>query len=118
MNPPIATAVRGGDYVFLSGIPPAENNAVVAKGDLTKQVDFVLEKMAAILAKEGLSLSNLVYVQVYLRSMVGMEELNQCYAEKMPKPYPARKVITTEFALDGVCVEISAIAYAGEKKTE
>ena len=58
-----------------------------------------------------MSLKNLAYVQVFLRTMEDAERFNEAYVRRMPRPYPARKVITTDFSSRDVRVEISAIAY-------
>jgi enamine deaminase RidA (YjgF/YER057c/UK114 family) len=117
---PIRESVRCGDFVFLSGIPPMEDGRVVAPGDVAEQAECVIRRMEAILAQHRMNLGNLAYVQVFLRTMDDVQSFNGVYARRIPRPYPARKVITTEFSSQGVRVEISAIAYSrvGPGKTK
>jgi 2-iminobutanoate/2-iminopropanoate deaminase len=108
---PISEAVRCGEFLFLSGIPPMEAGKVVAPGDAAAQAECVIKRMESVLAQHGMNLGNLAYVQVFLRTMDDVERFNEAYARRMPRPYPARKVITTDFSSRDVRVEISAIAY-------
>ncbi len=108
---PISEAVRCGEFLFLSGIPPTEAGEVVAPGDVAAQAECVIKRMELVLAQHGMNLGNLAYVQVFLRTMDDAKRFNEAYARRMPRPYPARKVITTDFSSWDVCVEISAIAY-------
>lgn len=116
--PPLSTAVSAGDYVFLSGIPPVENGQVIAPQDISLQAEYVLTKMDKVLATFELSLKHLAYVQIYLQSMDDYEKVNAVYEMYMPQPYPARKVITTDFAVKGVHLEMNGIATVKPKESK
>lgn len=110
MDLPLSAAVCAGDLVFLSGIPPVEDGRTVAPGDLAAQTACVLRRAGEILGECGLSLNDLVFVHVYLRDMADFGRFNAAYAELMPSPYPARKVIITELPCAEAGIEISGIA--------
>ena len=114
--PPLSTAVSAGDYVILSGIPPVKNGQVIAPQDIALQAEYVLTKMDEVLAAFELSLKHLAYVQIYLQSMDDYETVNAVYERHMPQPYPARKVIITDFAVKGVRLEMNGIATGKTKE--
>ena len=107
---PLSTAVASGDLVFLSGVAPLQDGHPVAPDSIEQQTGFMIRRMAEILADFDLSLQNMVYVQIYLRSTEDYAAVNAVYERMMPAPYPARKVIFTTFAVDGMDVEINGIA--------
>ena len=115
---PISSAVEAGDYVFLSGVPPIEEGRVVFPGDAARQTEFIFCRMKQILSSFELSLNHLVYVQVYLRNIQDSENINSVYERMMPRPYPARKLVTTDFTAEGVCLEINGIAYRKLEQTK
>ena len=115
---PISAVVEAGDYVFLSGIPPIEEGRVVFPGDAAKQTEFLIRRMKRILSLSELSLDHLVYVQVYLKRIQEAEIVNAVYERMMPRPYPARKLVTTDFSAEGVCLEINGIAYRNPKQSK
>lgn len=102
---PLSTAVSAGDFVFLSGVPPME----LSESGIDGQTRSAIRRMADILQSCGLGLKDLVYVQLYLKDMRDFATVNRIYEEMMPSPYPARKVIQTEF-ISEACVEINGIA--------
>ena len=117
MKLPLNPAVKVGDTVYLGGIPPVdENNQIVEKGNMGAQVRRIFERMEGFLSKAGMGLKNLVFVTVYLSDIKMYREMNEVYGELMPEPYPARKVIQAPMTLNGMLVEISGIASAGEKQ--
>lgn len=102
---PLSTAVSAGDFVFLSGVPPTDSS----ESGIDAQTRSAIRSMADILQRFGLELKDLVYVQLYLKDMRDFETVNRIYEEMMPGPYPARKVIQTEF-ISRTGVEINGIA--------
>lgn len=110
MDLPLSDAVMAGDLVFLSGTPPLENGNVYAPEDVKAQTHYIMERICVILKRYGMTLENLVYVQVYLRSLDDYLAMNEVYASYIPAPYPARKVIVAPSPKDHVRIEISGIA--------
>ncbi len=110
MDLPLSDAVMAGDLVFLSGTPPLENGKVHAPEDVKAQTLFIMERINAILKQYNLTRENLVYVQVFLRSLDDYPAMNEAYESCISAPYPARKVIVSELPKDHVRIEISGIA--------
>lgn len=93
-----------------------DQGQVVAPDDAPAQAAFALRRMERVLARKGMGLEDLTYVQLYLRTMADYDAVNEVYARMMPSPYPARKVIVTAFAREHVCMEINGIAVQGPKE--
>ena len=115
MDIPISHCTQGGGFLFFSGIPPLnEDGVVVAPGNALRQAECIITKLESMLAQRSMTLSDLVYVQIFLRDIKDINQINPLYGKRFFRPYPARKVITTDFVSPDVLVEFSAIAYSGK----
>ncbi len=103
--------VCAGDWVFL--------NFCVGNvgGSVEQQVNGALDNMQARLALVGLTLEQVVKVDVLMRDPWNIPVMEKVFAERFQGKYPARKTIATEFAHcggeNGLQVQIDAIAYKG-----
>src|SRR5258708_2142145 len=64
---PLSHAVKVGDLVFVSGMPPYFGNREFVEGDFTAQFHQSIKNLAAVLEEAGSSLDKVVKVMVYLR---------------------------------------------------
>lgn len=112
---PLSTAVMVNGTVFISGIPPLLSGKLFAPDDPAAQTECVMKRMKEALQAFGMGLEQLAYVQVFLRSIADYQVVNEVYEKLMPMPYPARKVIVTDFVLEQACVEMSGIASLAPK---
>lgn len=112
---PLSTAVMVNGTVYLSGIPPLHSGNLFAPDDPAAQAECVIKRMKEALQAFGMGLEQLAYVQVYLRSIADFQAVNGVYEKLMPMPYPARKVIITDFVLEKARVEMSGIASLSPK---
>jgi 2-iminobutanoate/2-iminopropanoate deaminase len=101
---PYSAAVSAGDLVFLSGkIGQRGGPFAVEAGTAIDAVEADLEKL-------GLGLADVVSVQVFVTDIGLYPELNQVYAERFPKPYPARTTVGVSALPGGARIEVQAIA--------
>jgi 2-iminobutanoate/2-iminopropanoate deaminase len=109
---PGAMAVRGGDFLFVSGLTAAdpqagEPTAGTTAGE-TRQVLITLERL---LGAAGSSLDKVVKVNVLLDSMLEAPNMNEVYARFFPDPPPARTVCGARLPPDvKVMIECTALA--------
>jgi enamine deaminase RidA (YjgF/YER057c/UK114 family) len=76
------------------------------------QTAAVFDRLRAVLADAGARLDQVVQMRVYLADMVGeMARFNTAYVEAMGTHRPVRTTVGCE--LNGVKVEIDAVAYVG-----
>ena len=98
-------AVEAGDYVFL-GLHRGYGDT------FTEQLDHTLEYMQETLSKLGLSLDNLVKVNVWLKHIQDLPEMEKRFEAYFEKDhFPARMTSTTEFIDEDCLVMVEGIAY-------
>jgi 2-iminobutanoate/2-iminopropanoate deaminase len=110
---PLSPAVRGGDFVFLSGmaaIDPA--TGAPAHGTVAAETRQILTNIGELLEAAGSSLAKVVKVNVLIYSMLEYENMNSVYREFFPTDPPARTVCGAKL-IGGHKVEIDCIALAG-----
>ena len=109
---PLSPAVRGGDFVFISGmaaIDPAIGEP--AHGTVAAETRQILTNMAQLLEGAGSSLAKVVKVNVLIYSMLEYANMNSVYREFFPADPPARTVCGVTL-IGGHKVEIECIALA------
>ncbi len=107
---PYSTAVRAGDFLFvsgLSGIVPA--TGAKAGDDFTTQAKQAFQNLQTCLDCSGASMDDVVKVVVYLADASQRGELNTLFGEYFPDDPPARSTPIVELPL-GLLLSIEATA--------
>ena len=103
--------VTAGDFVFLSYCVGNIGKSV------EEQIRGALDHMEERLAKVGLTLNDIVKVDILLRDVWNIPIMEKVFKERFKEGYPARKTISTDFAhvggTNGLHVQMDAIAYRG-----
>lgn len=106
--------LRVGDFIFVSGQGPLDPATGKVTGEtIEEQTARTLENIKAILAAAGASLEDVVRVGAFLSDLALFDRYNRVYATYFPDPKPARTTVGCQ--LNGILVEIDAVAYVGEK---
>ena len=106
----LSRAVRAGDFVFLTGQVPMQNNAIMTHGDIEDQTRAVLDDITETLTLAGCERGDVVKSMVWLTSRDDFPGFNAVYAEYFPDSPPARSAIVNDLLVDAK-VEIEVIAY-------
>jgi 2-iminobutanoate/2-iminopropanoate deaminase len=108
-------AVRFGDLLFISGIPPLdETGNVVAPGDVVAQTDFVLQTMGRILEEAGAGFTDVLKVTVYLVNIADRSRINPVRQRYFGATRPASTLVeVSALAVPGMLVEIEAVVGLG-----
>jgi 2-iminobutanoate/2-iminopropanoate deaminase len=107
---PVSPAVRGGDFVFLSGMTAVDPiTGGGAHGTVAFETRHILTEMRRLLEAAGSSLARVVKVNVLLYSMLEYDNMNTVYREFFPLDPPARTVCGVKL-IGGHKVEIDCIA--------
>jgi len=110
-----SAAVRGGDFVFVSGLTAFDATAGGPAPQTTaEQTALVLDHMQRVLGEAGSSLRKVVKVNVLLHSMLEAPNMNEVYARFFPDPPPARTVCGARLP-PGARVMIECTAMGGEQ---
>lgn len=108
---PFSKARPVGDLVFLSGELAIAADGSVPEG-ISAQTSLTLDRIAATLQAQGLSLDDVVSITAYLTDAADFAAFNQAYASRFSQPYPVRTTVRCDLMLPGARVELTAVARA------
>lgn len=112
-GPPLTSAIRCGETLYLSGQTPMDlHSGKFIEGDIATQTRQVLENIKMILGECGSSMSDVVKVVVYLTDLDDFAAFNEVYREYFKEPYPVRTLVGAKL-LFTFHVEIDVIARVG-----
>lgn len=108
---PYSQAIKANGFLFLSGqIPLDPVTGQLVYGGVAMQTRQSLVNIKAVLAKEGLTLENVVKTTVFLHDMNDFAEMNKVYAEFFPAEPPARSTVQVARLPKDASVEIEVVA--------
>lgn len=114
LAPPIShycDAVRFGDLLFISGVPPTDESGRVVSEDVVAQTRQVFVNMKKILDAAGASFADVLKVTVYLLDVDERARINPVRQEFFGSARPASTLIgISQLAIPGMKVEIEAVA--------
>lgn len=111
---PYSQAVQAGNLVFVSGqLPIDPSTGAFAGDDIQSQTRQSLTNIKQILASEGVEMSQVVRVGVFLKDMNMFAEMNAVYGEFFDQDYPARAAVEVARLPKDALVEIEAVACIG-----
>jgi 2-iminobutanoate/2-iminopropanoate deaminase len=110
-EPLIASAVRWGDLLFLSGRAAVEPETLrVTHADFDGQARFVLDTIVQSLHEAGSGPEHVLRVECWLASAGDFDAWNRFFAEYFPPPRPVRTTLLAGFAVDGLLIEVQVTA--------
>lgn len=112
---PLSSAVRVGDFLFVSGQASTEPGVGIVADTFEGEFRRTVRRLEEVLAAAGATLRDVVRVGAYLRDEEARPLYNQLYAEVFPRPYPARTTVGNHFSF--IQVELDCIAYVPAGRT-
>ncbi len=104
-------ATTDGDLVFTAGqIALTPDGTFLDDEPIDVQTRQCLENVKNIVEEEGLTMQDVLKVNVYLEDISQFDEMNEAYAEYFQDNPPARSAIGVDALPKGAAVEIEAIA--------
>lgn len=108
---PYSQAVVAGNLVFVSGqIPLDPATGQFAGDDIQSQTKQSLTNIKSILEEAGLTMDDIVKMNVSIKNMDDFGAMNEVYASFLSEPYPARAAVEVARLPKDALVEIEAIA--------
>lgn len=106
-------ATTDGNVVFTAGqLPMTPDGDLLDDESVAAQTEQSLSNIEAILAEEGLEMSDVLKVTVFLDDIEDFDEMNETYSEFFDEEPPARSAVEVGKVPKGAAVEIEAIAAA------
>jgi 2-iminobutanoate/2-iminopropanoate deaminase len=108
---PFSTAVKFGNFMFLSGIlgTDLETKELVSP-DVGKQTKQCMGILGLVLREAKMDYSDVVSCTVYLTDLEDYSEMNKVYSTYFPKDPPARTCVQVSRLVKGAKVELTFIA--------
>ncbi len=108
-NVPLSKIREAGEFVYLSGELPLGENGAIPDG-IEAQTTLTLDRIAATLSKQGLTLDDVVSVTAYLVRKEDFAAFNGVYAQRFQQPYPTRTTVRADLMLDKALLELTMVA--------
>lgn len=107
---PYSDAVLAGDTVYLAGRLGLDPATGKPPADAAEEVRLILDGMKSVLHEAGLTMDDLVSVQVYCVDVGLLETFNRVYRSYFSQEFPARAFIGSGPLLFGARFEVQGVA--------
>ena len=107
---PFSDGVLVGNTLYIAGRIGVDPNTGKPPEDVEHEARIVLDGIKSVLAEAGMTMDDLVFVQVFCPDLSLYAKFNDIYKSYFGKDYPARAFVGSGSLLRGVHFEINAIA--------
>ncbi|MBW3098271.1 RidA family protein [Pseudohoeflea coraliihabitans] len=109
-NLPFHPAVRAGDYIFVSGQVPKDENNDMIDGTIEEETLATLKTIERVIAHEGATLSDVVRITTYLQDVRDFGRYNRAFLQGIGDAVLARTTVEAR-AVINTKIEMDAIVY-------
>jgi len=107
---PFSDAVLVGDTLYLSGRIGIDPATGLAPADVDKELSLLFDGFEAVLKQAGMTMDELVWVQVFSTDVALWEKFNAAYVKRFCQELPARAFIGSGPLLRGGRFEMMGTA--------
>src|SRR5579859_5671140 len=107
---PFSNAILAGDTLYLAGRIGLDPKTGKAPDKIEDEIKILLDGEKDVLAQAGMTMDDLVYVQISCTDLSLFEKFNPIYKSYFTKEYPAREFVGAASILRGGHFELQAIA--------
>ena len=109
-GPPFSAAVLAGDTLYVSGTTDFDPKTGKTAVDAEAGAKLVLDNVKATVEKAGLTMDDLVWVQIFASDLANYATFNKVYRTYFKGPMPARAFIGAGSLLGGAHFEVMGVA--------
>lgn len=109
-NAPLSGAIEANGLVFVSGQIHRDASGQLIGATIEEKFEVVIKNVSNILSAAGLTLDDVVRVQLYLTDLSQLPALNKVYSTYFKHPFPARTAIGVVALPLGASLEMDVIA--------
>lgn len=103
-------AIKSGDFLFISGQIPLNPETMEIEASTFEDSAYrVISNLESICKEAGVSLDDIVKLNIYLSDLGYFESLNKIMEEKFTRPFPARATMEVSRLPRDVMIEMDAI---------
>jgi 2-iminobutanoate/2-iminopropanoate deaminase len=110
VGPAFSSAVMAGDTLYISGTVDIDRATGKPPADATTGARLCLDSIKATVEKAGLTMDDLVWVQIFTSDLANYGAFNEVYRTYFKGPLPARAFIGAGSLLGGAHFEVMGIA--------
>lgn len=108
---PYSQAIVVNGFVFTAGqIGTDPKTGKLVEGGIAEQTEQVLKNLEAVLKASGSGLDDVIKTTVFLADMNDFANMNEIYAKRFAKPFPARSTVQAARLPRDAKIEIEVIA--------
>ena len=107
---PFSNAILAGDTLYLAGSIGLDPKTGKAPEKIEDEIKNLFDNYKATLSAAGMSMDDLVFVQVFCTDLSLYDKFNTAYRAQFTKDFPARAFIGAGSLLRGSHFEMQAIA--------
>ena len=107
---PFSDGVMAGDTLYLAGRLGLDPKTNQIPNDVEQEARLMIDGIKSVLAEAGMTMDNLVTVQVFCSDVSLFDKFNGVYRGYFKKDFPARAFIGSGTLLRGAHFEMQAIA--------
>jgi 2-iminobutanoate/2-iminopropanoate deaminase len=106
---PFSSAVKAGNFLFLSGQVGLDSTGKLVTG-FENEVDQAMKNIGSVLSEVDLNYQDIVTVTIYLKDMKNFQSVNNIYKNYFTQTYPARTCIAVADLPVNANVEVTVTA--------
>jgi 2-iminobutanoate/2-iminopropanoate deaminase len=108
---PFSSAVKAGDYIFISGTAALEDGEGNKLTTIEAQTQEIIKQWQDALSQFDATIDDIVKVSVYIGEQAKWGNLNEIYRSYFGDNLPARITAVAGLVIPGFLVEMDCIAY-------
>ena len=108
---PFSSAVKAGDYIFISGTAALEDDHENKLTSIETQTHQIMKQFKEALSHFDASMDDIVKVTAYIGEQAEWGKMNKVYRSYFNDNLPARATCVAGLVLPGFLLEMECIAY-------